>query len=163
MERLTYWNEDLGCYSYHCASGDVTKRLAIIENILCEGGEDYDLDRLSIILSQRMTMRQEVSERYRLTGKIKIERLKEIVEAEHEGRCVLLSEPMKPLVYYPNETDVFCPNKPELDVVKVVRCKDCKWWEKGKDYTPYCNHPISGLFTAEKTNNFCSYGERKEK
>lgn len=48
------------------------------------------------------------------------------------------------------------------DVVEVVRCKDCKWWEKGKDYTPYCSHPVDGLFIAENENNFCSYGERRE-
>ena len=37
---------------------------------------------------------------------------------------------------------------PTVDAVPVVRCKDCKWWEKGKDYTPYCNHPENGLLFA---------------
>ena len=22
MERLTYWNEEYGCWSYHCGSGE---------------------------------------------------------------------------------------------------------------------------------------------
>ena len=48
------------------------------------------------------------------------------------------------------------------DVVKVVRCKDCKWWENAKDYTPYCNNLDSGLFFTARENDFCSYGERKE-
>lgn len=32
MERLTYWNEEYGCYSYHCASGDAAKKLAAYED-----------------------------------------------------------------------------------------------------------------------------------
>ncbi|MBC5747068.1 hypothetical protein H8Z78_04265 [Dysosmobacter sp. NSJ-60] len=43
MERLTYWNEEYDCWSYHGPSGDAAKRLAAIENIL---GDEYDLDRL---------------------------------------------------------------------------------------------------------------------
>lgn len=45
------------------------------------------------------------------------------------------------------------------DRVEVVRCKDCKNYETGKDYEPYCNH-IKGLDEA-KDNDFCSYGERR--
>ena len=47
------------------------------------------------------------------------------------------------------------------DVVKVVRCKDCYYYETGKDYTPYCNH-INGLDEV-KDNDYCSYGERKKR
>ena len=50
----------------------------------------------------------------------------------------------------------------ENDVVPVVRCKDCKWQESGKDYEPYCNHWKSGLYAAVKDDDFCSYGERKD-
>ena len=49
---------------------------------------------------------------------------------------------------------------PATDVAKVVRCKDCKYYEIGKDYEPYCNH-INGL-DETKDNDFCSYGKRKE-
>lgn len=52
--------------------------------------------------------------------------------------------------------------QPAADVVEVVRCKNCKWWEKGKDYTPYCNNIDCGLFYTARENDFCSYGERKE-
>ena len=46
-------------------------------------------------------------------------------------------------------------------LVEVVRCKDCKWYENGKSYDAYCNHPTDGMnYSAE--NDFCSYGERKE-
>lgn len=43
MKRLTYWNEEYDCWSYHGPSGDAAKRLAAIEDIL---GDEYDLDEL---------------------------------------------------------------------------------------------------------------------
>lgn len=33
MERLTYWNEEYGCWSYHGPSGEAAKRLAAYENL----------------------------------------------------------------------------------------------------------------------------------
>lgn len=39
-----------------------------------------------------------------------LDRLKELVEADREGQCVVLSEPMKPMIFRPNDTDVYCPN-----------------------------------------------------
>lgn len=66
-------------------------RLSQIEDIL---GDDYDLDRLSVMCNQRMTMREEVSQRFSLTAKIPLDRLREIAEAERDGRCVVL--PCKP-------------------------------------------------------------------
>lgn len=66
---------------------DLYYRLSQIEDIL---GEEYDLDRLSVLCNQRMTMREEVSERFGLTAKIPLDRLREIAEADREGRCVVL-------------------------------------------------------------------------
>ena len=43
-------------------------------------------------------------------GNYDINRLKELVEADREGRLAILSEPMKSMVYKPNDTDVYCPN-----------------------------------------------------
>ena len=65
----------------------VLSRLAAIEDIL---GDEYDLDRLRVLCNQRMTMRDEVSERFSLTAKIPLNRLRELVEADKEGRCVVL-------------------------------------------------------------------------
>ena len=31
MKRLTYWNEEYGCWSYHCGSGEAANRLAAYE------------------------------------------------------------------------------------------------------------------------------------
>ena len=63
----------------------VVDRLAAIEDIL---GDEYDLDRLSVMVNQCMTMREEVAERFSLTAKIPLDRLREPVEADREGRCV---------------------------------------------------------------------------
>jgi hypothetical protein len=49
---------------------------------------------------------------------------------------------------------------PAADVVEVVRCRHCVYWENGKDYTPYCNN-LDGLNEPD-ADDFCSYGERSE-
>ena len=49
---------------------------------------------------------------------------------------------------------------PIVDAVEVVRCKDCKYWEKGKDYEPYCNN-WANMMTDTQAEDFCSYGERR--
>lgn len=49
------------------------------------------------------------------------------------------------------------------DTVPVVRCKDCKHYEIGKDYLPYCNHCDGGIADYPREDDFCSYGERKAK
>lgn len=69
---------------------DLYYRLSQIEDILCDGTDEYDLDRLRVLCNQRMTMREEVSQRFSLTAKISLDRLREIVEADREGRCVVL-------------------------------------------------------------------------
>lgn len=66
---------------------DLYYRLSQIEDIL---GDEYDLDRLSVLCNQRMTMREEVSQRFSLTAKIPLDRLRELAEADREGRCVVL-------------------------------------------------------------------------
>ena len=56
-----------------------------------------------------------------------------------------------------NECKYFTPT---ADVVEVVHCKDCKHYEIGKSYTPYCNN-VMNLFEEMKCDDYCSYGERK--
>lgn len=41
---------------------------------------------------------------------IPIDRLRELAKADRDGRCAILSDPMKPMVNKPNDTDVYCPN-----------------------------------------------------
>ena len=43
----------------------------------------------------------------------------------------------------------------------IGRCKDCRWYEYGKAWYPYCNHP-DGLANSVKTTDFCSFFEPKE-
>lgn len=59
-------------------------RLSQIEDIL---GDEYDLDRLSVLCNQRMTMREEVSQRFSLTAKIPLDRLRELAEMDSAG-CI---------------------------------------------------------------------------
>jgi len=60
----------------------------------------------------------------------------ELAQAEKEGRLVVLSEPMKPMVYKPNDTDVYCPSCGESlsggwplsdadDLRKLCQCPNC--------------------------------------
>ena len=50
---------------------------------------------------------------------------------------------------------------PTADVVEVVRCKDCQYWDSGKRGAN-CEHITSGLFVTPRDGmGFCSYGERR--
>lgn len=49
--------------------------------------------------------------------------------------------------------------KKKADLVEVVRCKDCKYYEKWTDRIIFCNKHI--VFMGMKDNDFCSYGVRK--
>ena len=62
----------------------VYNRLKKIEDIL---GDEYDLDRLRVLCNQRMTMREEVSQRFSLTAKIPLDRLRELAEMDSAG-CI---------------------------------------------------------------------------
>ena len=78
--------------------------------------------------------------------------------------------------YFAEETDVeyLCNQfKPKSDYVAVVRCKDCKHWER-LYYRPFVEPRDDGrcralwqFHGAERyttlEDHFCSYGERKDK
>lgn len=54
---------------------------------------------------------------------------------------------------------------PAADVVEVVRCKGCVWWEAcGRLGTVgKCESPHNGLWNEYTyAGDYCSYGERKE-
>ena len=50
---------------------------------------------------------------------------------------------------------------PTVDAVEVVRCKDCKYFRKGKPFSHECKKVGGGMFYPNP-NDFCSYGERRE-
>ena len=60
-------------------AAELHARLSLIEDIL---GDDYDLDRLATIMNQRMSMREDVAERWKLTSDIPIDRLRELAQAD---------------------------------------------------------------------------------
>lgn len=97
MKRLTKkvdgaWTAicEYGNPPYPVVTQDVIDRLAAIEDILCDGEDEYDLERLAAVYNQRVSMRDEVSQRFSLTAKIPLDRLRELAEADREGRCVVL-------------------------------------------------------------------------
>ena len=55
---------------------------------------------------------------------------------------------------------------PAVDVVPLVRCKDCKYWEQYNacDGTkPYrCMNYDGFFYKRTASDDFCSYGERRE-
>lgn len=83
MKRLTEKRESplvMSMWAKDSQSLRIYNRLADIEDILCDGTDDYDLDRLAVMCNQRMSMRDEVSQRFSLTAKIPLDRLRELVE-----------------------------------------------------------------------------------
>ena len=71
--------------------------------------------------------------------------------------------------YRTGKRDIRCPLKEQE---AVVRCKDCKWWDKkeGSNYG-YCHackhghisdHWEIGIYRTYKGDWFCAEGERKE-
>lgn len=65
-----------------------------------------------------------------------LDRMRELVQADQEGRCVVLSTPMRPMICKPNDTDVYCPRCGETlsggwpesdydDYRKMVQCPNC--------------------------------------
>lgn len=89
----------LECWTQEDCTQTVVNRLAEIEDII---GDDYDLDRLRVIVNQRISLRDEVAERFKLTSKIPIDRLRELIQADRDGRCVVLPCKVGDTVYLLN-------------------------------------------------------------
>ncbi len=86
MERLTYWNEEYGCWSYHCGSGEAANRLAAYEDTRLEP-EEIDMDH-------------EAAEQLRhLCRNCDLDRLEKLAEADKEGRVVVLPCKVGDVVY----------------------------------------------------------------
>lgn len=51
-----------------------------------------DLDRLRVMMNQQISLREEVHERFKLTGDIPLYRLRELVQADKDGRCVIIPD-----------------------------------------------------------------------
>lgn len=111
MERLTYWNEEYGCWSYHGPSGEAAKRLAAYEGTGLEPEEilsAVDMAKIACALHELNT--------YKKIGPI--DRLRELKQADDEGRCVVL--PAKPdQTIYQWRIGDDCPSVSRLDGVQI--------------------------------------------
>ena len=79
MERLTYWNEEYDCWSYHGPSGEAAKRLAAYEET---GLEPEDMKRA---FNEDAILK--------LAGQVlgvSSDRLRELAQAKKKGRLVVL-------------------------------------------------------------------------
>lgn len=92
---------------------------------------DYNSEYLPLIDAA-----QKLNDIETVMGDYDLDRLRELVQADREGRIAILSEPMKPMVYKPNDTDVYCPNCGETlsggwplsdadDCRKIYQCFYC--------------------------------------
>lgn len=95
-----------------------------------EGDDGTLLDDAADALEKSMLIKDILGNDYGL------DRLRELVEADREGRCVMLSTPMRPMICKPNDTDVYCPRCGETlsggwpesdyyDYRKMVQCPNC--------------------------------------
>lgn len=48
----------------------------------------------------------------------------------------------------------------EVDSVPVVRCKDCKYYDRGECYHPRHERHLQSI--CQEDDDFCSYGKRKD-
>lgn len=76
-------------------------------------------------------------------------------------RYIDADEFVKRVIQYPRQSTktigLALADTPTADVVEVVRCKDCKWFN---DFG--CAIRIVDDSDKPKDNDFCSFGERKE-
>lgn len=74
MERLTYWNEECGCWSYHCGSGEAANRLAAYEETGLSPQACAEAREAGKVLS---------------SCDISFRRLAELLTADRDGRLVV--------------------------------------------------------------------------
>ena len=62
---------------------------------------------------------------------------------------------------YAEDVEEWLNELPATDVVKVVRCKDCEYYEMDECGNPYI-WMSDGAHLYTQPDDFCSYGERKD-
>lgn len=119
MKRVTYWNDEYGCWSYHCSSGDAAKLLAAYEETGLEP-EEYKKHADAL-------------------KKLDIEHMHDLLLAEHDGRLVVL-EPSakegekKPPCFYNDMGQDLCLGfgRGWEDDEPIDRCKECWYCEANR-------------------------------
>lgn len=81
---------------------------------------------------------------------------------EREAAIKAIENDCPEAVYYTKRDAIDCIEaQPTADVVAVVRCKDCKYYEIHKpSVTLNCER--EGKLIPMMPNDYCSYGERRE-
>lgn len=96
MERLTYWNEEYGCWSYHCGSGEAANRLAAYEDTGLTPEEINDLASVREISPEaEYAINKHADSIIERLDKLLAQtdddvRLRELAEADRDGRLVVL-------------------------------------------------------------------------
>lgn len=90
MERLTYWNEEYGCWSYHCGSGEAANRLAAYE----ETGLTPEEFHAYWVFLEDMIGEQKVGEA--------LDRFRQLVKDDRDGRLKVLPCKVGDTVYVIN-------------------------------------------------------------
>lgn len=133
-DKKDYCDKELACRGCEFAKGSGVINGVYVEDVLSTlFGDDYNLDRLKELVKADREGRYIIMRDAERNG---VARLKELSEADREGRIAILSEPMKPMVYKPNDTDVYCPNCGETlsggwplsdadDCRKIYQCFYC--------------------------------------
>lgn len=81
MERLTYWNEEYGCWSYHCGSGEAANRLAAYEET---GRTPEEVTALGKLFDYALKESKTLTEQLAL-----LNRIRDLAEADRDGRLVV--------------------------------------------------------------------------
>ena len=82
MERLTYWNEEYGCWSYHCGSGEAANRLAAYEET---GRTPEEVTALGKLFDYALEESKTLTEQLAL-----LNRIRDLAKADKDGRLVVL-------------------------------------------------------------------------
>lgn len=96
MERLTYWNEEYGCWFYHCGSGEAANRLAAYEETELTPEEINDLASVREISPEaEYAINKHADSIIERLDKLLAQtdddvRLRELAEADRDGRVVVL-------------------------------------------------------------------------
>lgn len=104
-------------------------RLAAYEDT---GLEPEEIARILDAYGRGMTLRTENAQRLGIVKDIQTDRLRELAEADREGRCVVLDMPRKPLVWGDDDQDTcLCPDcgKDLMGIPygerMVLQCPEC--------------------------------------
>ena len=88
MERLTYWNEEYGCWSYHCGSGEAANRLAAYEET---GRTPEEVTALGKLFDYALKESKTLTEQLAL-----LNRIRDLAEADKDGRLAVM--PVRPVL-----------------------------------------------------------------